>query len=185
MRGLWILMCLALASCASAASSPGAPQPLKPIDPSRFFTGRWYEIARTPMSLTNGCVAGTTDFYHRADGQLIERDACHKGSPEGSVKVFKGPVKILNPGQNNKFTVHYTLYWVIPLTANYWVLDHASDYSWFIVSTPSFHNIALLDRDPRPSPAVVASLNARARALGYDTGKLEFPTLTGTIPGGP
>jgi apolipoprotein D and lipocalin family protein len=153
---------------------PAAPQPLKPIDPAQFFTGRWYEIARTPNMFTNGCVAGTTDFHHNPEGQLIERDACRRGTPEGTEKVFKGPVDILDEA-DNKFTVHYTLFGVIPFAQTYWILDHADDYAWFIVSNPSFQNIALLGRIPRQPPAVVTALTARAQALGYDTSKLEFP----------
>ncbi len=175
MKRFFLVAMLLLTGCAAGTVSQGAPEPLKPIDPARFFTGRWYEMARTPMSLTNGCVAGTTDFFIRTDGVLEERDACRKGSPEGPEKVFEGPVSVLNPGENTEFTVHYVFYGVIPLVATYWVLDRADDYSWFIVSTPSFHNVAILDRDPRPSAAALAAITARLTAMGYDESKLEFP----------
>jgi apolipoprotein D and lipocalin family protein len=55
-------------------------------------------------------------------------------------------------------------------------LDRAPDDAWFIVSNPSFHNVAILDRAPRSSPALVEELTARLKAMGYDTSKLEFPT---------
>jgi apolipoprotein D and lipocalin family protein len=173
---VWLVVAfgLVISACAMGPTMPAAPQPLKPIDPAVFFTGRWYEIARTPNMFTNGCVAGTTDFYRRADGRLIERDACRKGTPEGPEKVFKGPVDMLD-ADDNKFTVHYTLFGFVPFAQTYWVLDHADDYSWFIVSNPSFQNIALLGRIPRQPAAVVAALTARAQTLGYDTSKLEFP----------
>jgi apolipoprotein D and lipocalin family protein len=176
MRFILVLFGLSLAACATpmGGTPPGAPEPLKPVDASVFFTGRWYEIARTPNMFTNGCVAGTTDFLHNADGQLIERDACRKGTPEGPEKVFKGAVDHVN-AENNKFVVHYTIFGFVPFAQTYWVLDHADDYSWFIVSNPSFQNIALLGRIPRQPPAVVADLTARAQAMGYDTSKLEFP----------
>jgi apolipoprotein D and lipocalin family protein len=179
MRHFILFVLLALSACATGPAMPGAPQPAKPIDPAVFYTGRWFEIARTPISLTNGCVAGTTDFYDTPYGQLIERDACHKGGPSGPEKVFKGPVDMLNPGENTKFVVYYTLFYVVPLQVNYWILDHGEKNDWFIVSTPSFKQVAILDRDPHPSPAVIAALKARTQALGYDTSKLEFPTLGG------
>jgi apolipoprotein D and lipocalin family protein len=163
---------LALSACATLFGSPppAAPPPAKPIDAASFFTGRWYEIARTPMSLTTNCMAGTTDFFTRPDGTLVERDACHKGSPTGPEKIFAGPIHILNPGINNEFTVHYLIYGFFPLTAHYWVLDHADDGSWFIVSTPSFHNVAILDRAPNPPQPEI------------DAAKLEYPPRT--PPGG-
>jgi len=176
MRFVLVLFSLSVAGCATpvGGTPPGAPQPAKPVDASVFFTGRWYEIARTPNMFTNGCVAGTTDFVHNANGQLIERDACRKGTPEGPEKVFRGPVDDVN-AENNKFVVHYTIFGFVPFAQTYWILDHANDYSWFIVSNPSFQNIALLGRIPRQPPAVVADLTARAKAMGYDTSKLEFP----------
>jgi len=179
MNRIILLLILALSACATSPATPSAPQPAKPIDPAQFYTGRWFEIARTPISLTTGCVAGTTDFYDTTYGQLIERDACHKGGPSGPEKVFKGPVDMLNPGENTKFVVHYTLFYVLPLSVTYWILDHGQNYDWFIVSTPSFKQVAILDRDPHPSPATIAELTARTRELGYDTSKLEFPMLGG------
>jgi len=169
-----VLAGLTLAGCATAPESR-APQPLKPTDAATFFTGRWYEIARTPMSLTDNCMAGTTDFRHRPGGTLIERDECAIGSPAGRHKVFQGPIDILNPGQNNKFTVHYTLYYVVPVAVTYWVLDHDAGYTWFLVSSPSFSNVAILSRQQFPPAREVADLTAELQRLGYDTKTLEFP----------
>jgi apolipoprotein D and lipocalin family protein len=176
-----VALCLATTGCAVFPSGPpAAPQPAKPVA-LNFFTGRWYEIARTPISLTTNCVAGTTDFITSGSGQLIERDECRKGAPEGQVQSFQGPIDVLNPGENSKFTVHYVLLGIIPFQQTYWILDHADDYAWFIVSDPSFNHVDILARAPRSSPATVAALTAKVRALGYDTSKLEFPA---TFPPG-
>ena len=171
------LLAAGTAACADMGgpSQALAPQPAKPIEAARFFTGRWYEIARTPMKLTDGCVAGTTDYFSDADGKLIDRDACRVGTPEGKEKLFAGPVHILNPGQNTKVAVHYKLLGVFTIGKTYWMLDHGDDYGWFIVSDPSFKNISLFTRSPRPAPAEVQALAARAQALGYDVSKLEYP----------
>ncbi len=166
----------ALAVSALAADKPAAPEPLKPIDKARFFTGRWYEIARTPMNLTKNCVAGTTDYYRTADGDLIDRDACRMGSPEGKEKVFFGPVKILNPGLNNKVEVHYKVAAVFYIPKTYWMLDHGQAYHWFIVSDPALKNVSIFTRDPRPPEAEVQRLVAEVAGFGYDPARLEFPT---------
>lgn len=152
-----------------------APQPSKPIDVARFYTGRWYEIARTPLGLTKNCVAGTTDYLTDPGGQLVDHDACRMDTPEGKVRHFNGPVTILNPGVNNKVRVDYTLYGFIPVHVTYWMEDHADDYSWFIVATPDFKNVSLFTRDPRPPQSETDMLTARAKALGYDVSKLEYP----------
>jgi apolipoprotein D and lipocalin family protein len=154
---------------------PKAPEPVKAIDAARFYTGRWYEIGRTPMKLTDGCVAGTTDYYTDADGKLIDKDACRVGDPSGKEKTFSGPVTILNPGQNTKVKVDYKVFGFFTAPRTYWMLDHDDDYSWFIVSDPEFKNLSLFTRAPRPSPDMVSRLNDRAKSLGYDIGKLEYP----------
>jgi apolipoprotein D and lipocalin family protein len=174
----FLILCLSLAGCASppSESSAMAPQPAKPIDEARFFTGRWYEIARTPMKLTDGCVAGTTDYLAGSNGELIDRDACRMGTPAGKEKAYQGPVSILDPGENNKVMVRYTVYGIIPVVRTYWMLDHGVDYQWFIVANPAFTNVSIFTRSPRPDEKLVAALTARVRALGYDAGKLEYPT---------
>ncbi len=166
-----------LSACAgmSAAGPPAAPAPKAPIDAARFYTGRWYEIARTPMKLTDGCVAGTTDYYKDGKGTLIDRDACRDKTPEGKEKLFAGPVTILNPGENTKVKVDYKVFRLFTASRTYWMLDHDEAYRWFIVSDPAFKNISLFTRAARPSEPEVKALVARAQALGYDTGKLEYP----------
>lgn len=174
--GLILGSVLALSACAGTPP-PVAPQPVRSIDAARFFTGRWYEIARTPMDLTKGCVAGTTDYTRDANGTLRDFDACHMNTPAGKEESFQGPVSILNPGENNKVVVHYRVFHnIFTVNRTYWMLDHGPDYSWFIVTGPDFKNLSIFTRAPRPSKAEVDRLTARARALGYDTTKLEYPT---------
>jgi apolipoprotein D and lipocalin family protein len=103
---LGVVLLMAAAGCASTGRGAiRAPQPLAPVDVDRLYVGRWYEIARTPMSITNGCVAGTTDYSRLRSGQIFDTDACRMGSPEGRRKTFAGPVTLLNPGQNTKLRV--------------------------------------------------------------------------------
>jgi apolipoprotein D and lipocalin family protein len=174
--GLASLAAMTMAACAGMSDEKAiAPQPAKPIDVARFYTGRWYEIARTPMKLTDGCVSGATDYYREADGGLIDRDSCRVGTPEGKEKLFAGPVKILNPGENTKVRVNYRVFGVLTVSKIYWMLDHGDDYRWFIVSDPDFKTVSFFTRSPRPTPAEVKALANRTQALGYDAAKLEYP----------
>ncbi len=173
--GCFILF-LALSGCVSAQSDGAvAPEPLKPIDAAQLYTGTWYEIARTPMHITDGCVAGTTEYLPDSSGHLIERDACQMGTPEGKQKSIQGPVTILNPGQNTKILVHYKIYGIIPITRTYWLLDHGDGYQWFMFSDPAFTQISIFTRAKQPGQARIAELTAKLQSLGYDTKKLEYP----------
>ncbi len=160
---------------ACAAARPVAPEPAKPIDAASFFAGRWYEIGRTPMSLTNGCVAGYTDYIRKGE-RLEERDACRDKTPTGKEKVIAGRLRILNPGQNTKVHVSYRLFGLLAVARDYWMLDHGD--GWFIQATPDMKLINIYTRDPRPSADRVLELTEQAKALGYDVGKLEFPLLS-------
>lgn len=171
---------LALSGCASMGSDapPVAPQPTHAVaDPARFYSGDWREIARNPMKLTDGCVAGLTRFSRTEDGDLYDRDSCRIGDPvTGREKVFAGPATILDPSASNKFRTDYRVFAVFHVSRTYWVLDNGEDEGgWFIVATPDFKNLSIFTRTPQPSATLKARLIDRTRALGYDPAKLEFP----------
>lgn len=171
----FLALLLLLSGCASRPEQVTAPQPVKSVDMAKLYTGRWYEIGRAPMHLTDGCVAGTTDYFANAKGQLMERDACRMGTPAGKERGYQGTVAILDPGPDSKILVRYKVMWglfTVPYT--YWILDHGDDYRWFIVANPQMTLLSLFTRTPDPSAAEVSMLTARARALGYE-GKLEYP----------
>jgi apolipoprotein D and lipocalin family protein len=167
----------ALCGCASmgsgGASAAAAPQPSKPVDAASFYTGVWHEIARNPMKLTDGCVAGVTKFYKDDSSRLIDRDSCNKDTPTGKEKVFAGPVTILDPSTNAKFHTDYKVFGVFTVGRDYWILDHGED--WFIVASPSFKDLSVFTRSPQPGKARIDELVGKAKALGYDVSKLEYP----------
>lgn len=176
MRALSGLMALVLlAACASTPAAPRAPTPGKPVDAARFYTGVWREIGRRPMSLTDGCVAGATRYTPAANGRIAVRDTCRQGTPSGRERAIAGPADILDPGRNAQLRVHYRFLGFIPITRDYWVLDHDDAYTWFISSDPSFTDLWIYTRDPRPDPALIDALKRRAADLGYDVRQLEFP----------
>lgn len=164
---------LALSGCVTAPSPSEyrAPQPAKAVDLQRLWSGRWREIARLPDRLTDGCVAGASIYSPVNATRIDVRDTCQVGTPEGREKAIGGRGEILDPGTNAKLRVKYLAGFV---TWDYWVLDRADDYSWFISADPTFERLFIYTRD-LPTPAEVRSLTDRARDLGYDVDRLEFP----------
>ena len=161
--------------CATSipADQVRAPQPARAVDLERFYTGRWLEIARLPMSLTDGCVAGATTYVIQSPTRIGVRDTCQRDTPQGSEKAIGAAGTILDPGFNAKLRARY-LGGLI--TWEYWVLDHAEDYSWFISADPKFEKLWIYTREV-PSDAERAALVERAQALGYDVTRLEFPAF--------
>lgn len=176
----WLGWVLALGTtCVSPSSwghARGAPEPVRPIAITRFYSGRWYEIERTPMHITHDCVAGTTDYSRLPDGRTLDTDACRMGTPQGRLKTFVGPVTLLNPGQNTKMRVSYVVWHIFHIRRVYWILDHDDAYHWFILSDPSFEHVSLFSRVPQPPAGEVSRMRDELRQWGYDNSKLERPT---------
>jgi apolipoprotein D and lipocalin family protein len=124
MSARWITVGVAvfglLTAAGSVAHAAQAPEPAKPVNAATFFTGRWYEIGRDPQKLTDGCVAGTTDYDPDGKGGVFDHDACHDQTPQGKAKLLGGPLTILNPGQNTKIHITYQLFGLIPIGRTYW-----------------------------------------------------------------
>ncbi len=164
---------LSLSACVTAPSPDAvrAPAPVRAVDLDRFYAGRWLEIARLPMRLTDGCVAGATNYVVVNQTRVDVRDTCQVDTPQGREKAIGGRGEVLDPGMNTKLRVRY-LGGLI--TWDYWVLDHAEDYSWFISADPTFDKLWIYTREV-PDAAGRRALVARAAALGYDVSRLEFP----------
>ena len=129
------------------------------------------------MHLTDGCVAGYTD-YQTNDGGIYERDACRDKTPDGEEKVIGGPLEIVNPGQNNKVHVTYRIFLgIIPIHREYWMLDDTDD--WFLMATPDLKMVNLYTRVPHPAPTLVDQMITELKKLGY-AGPLEFPLQAST-----
>ena len=145
MKRLAVLAALTLA--VGLLASPAlaqAPQPSKPVDLERFYSGQWLEIGRLPMKLTDGCVAGATRLCQGRQGPASPCVTPAATRPRRARRrPIEGKGRIMDPGTNAKLKVSYPFF----ITWEYWVLDHADDYSWFISADPKFEK--LLDLHPQ------------------------------------
>ena len=168
-----LALSIGVSACVTAPSPDAvrAPQPARAVDLERFYSGRWLEIARLPMRLTDGCVAGATNYVLVNPTRVDVRDTCQVDTPQGREKAIGARGEILDPGTNTRLRARYFGGLV---TWDYWVLDHAEDYSWFISADPTFDKLWIYTREV-PDVAERRALVARAAALGYDVSRLEFP----------
>lgn len=166
-RSILALAALSLSACAAGpVGNPNPPQPAKAVDLDRYL-GRWYEVARYDMRFEKGCEGVTAEYALRPDGMISVRNTCRQGAVDGPVKVAMGRAKVVDAKTNAKLKVSF----FGPFFGDYWVLDHADDYSWSIVGEGSGRYLWLLSRSP-PTEADRAALTARAKAMGYDVGLL-------------
>ena len=156
-----------LAGCALVLNrhpvgNASVPQPAKRVDLERYL-GRWFEIARYEQSFQKGCVGVTADYSLRGDGSINVLNRCRK--PDGRVDEARGRARVGDTLTNAKLKVSF----FGPFYGDYWVLDHADDYSWSIVGESSGRYLWILARTPTPPEREVSDLIARAGAMGYDT----------------
>jgi apolipoprotein D and lipocalin family protein len=173
-------MCMKLASAACAfllmatagAAVAGAPpQPAKPV-PAYLYTGRWYEIARTPNHLQTDCQASTTDFSGWTAGVFSAVQTCHSGAPSGPKRTISVQGHVLPASQNAKMQLAM-LGGLI--SKQYWILDHSQDNAWLIMATPDARYVWLMSRHPVLSAAARAAAMSRLQALGFNLERLAFP----------
>jgi apolipoprotein D and lipocalin family protein len=169
MRRLLPLPVLLAAALAASPVVAAAPQPAKTLEIDRFL-GRWHEIARTPNFNQRGCQAGTADWGRSADGALTVVQRCVRA--KGEPKTWSGSATIVDPATNAKLRLSLMKGLI---KQEYWVLDRADDYSWAIAGTPGGNFVWILARKPDLSASERTAVLSRVKALGYDTGKLEFP----------
>lgn len=164
--------------CAVAALTVGAFTNMAEATPKVVAVGRdhyagtWLEIGRTPMFITDGCVAGYTTYRAgRGAREILVEDGCREGNPRGKLKTVEGTGTLRDAGAGNaKLSVRYPLF----ITFEYWVLYKAPDRSWFISTDPQMKNLWIYSRRV-PSKKKLAVMIGRAKALGYNVERLEFP----------
>jgi apolipoprotein D and lipocalin family protein len=157
-----------LAACAmhggNKSGNANVPQPAKGVDLDRYL-GQWFEFARYENRFERGCEAVTANYAKRDDGLVSVINACRVGGLTGPFKSSEGRAKIVPGSDNAKLKVSFFGPFYI---GDYWVLDHADDYSWSIVGEPSGRYLWILTREAKPAAAERTALIERARALGYD-----------------
>jgi apolipoprotein D and lipocalin family protein len=161
--------CFGLTAIPAAARE--APQPAKPVSAS-FFSGRWYEIARTTNKRQGDCEAPTYDFGKPSGGNIGFVLTCRRGSPDGKAEAAKVTVKLPTDERRNKFRVS-----VLggALSTDYWVLDRAEDHSWAIMATPGGNYVWILSRRPNMDQRLHNQLMSRIRGWGYDISRIVMP----------
>ncbi len=146
------------------------PEPLHPVSLEGYL-GRWYEVARYDNAFEKGCEAVTADYSLRADGKITIVNACRAAG--GKARTARGTAKLVPGSGGAKFKVSFLGPFYL---GDYWVLDHAQDYSWSIVGEPSGRYLWILSRSPNLDPLDLRTLINRAAVLGYDTSQLVITT---------
>ncbi|HEY3797465.1 MAG TPA: lipocalin family protein [Caulobacteraceae bacterium] len=162
---------LMVAAPALAADPPKVvPTPAKPV-PTDLYTGRWYEIARTPNKLQGDCQGATNDFANWKAGAFQVVETCHKGALTGPAQVYNASGRVLS-SDNARMKLGFMGGLI---SMEYWILDRADNDDWAIMDRHDGRYVWLLSRKPTLSPEDKAQAMAKLQQLGFNTGQLAFP----------
>lgn len=161
MRTARAFLGIALAFTMAFAVQAAAPAPKKPIQFDRMM-GRWYEVARTPNDRQKGCHAAYADWVKKGS-KVTVTNHCRKGSPTGPDEVYRATARLVDAGKA-KISMSFFLG---AINQEYWILDHADDYSWSIMATPGGNYVWIFSRQKTIPAALKAQLVAKVNAWGY------------------
>lgn len=161
MKKISLCLLVAVVACSGPIGNPQVPEPEKPVELSRYL-GRWYEIARYENRFEKGCEGVTAEYALLKDGKISVMNRCRKN---GTFDEAKGKAKIVENSGNAKLRISFFGPFYL---GNYWVLDHAEDYSWSIVGENSGRYLWILAREPKLSNARKAELLSKVKSLGYN-----------------
>ena len=160
-----ITVVLALAAIAAPASAQSRDVVLDQFD------GRWFEITRSPNDAQKDCRRAQIDFNPQDRPNRYSVIVTCTRRADGGVETLRANARVTDPGTNARF--RFTLTGLLGVGGlagqNYWVWDHAPDYSWAVMGLPNKSDWWIWHRNQSPSEADRARLVARARALGFDT----------------
>jgi apolipoprotein D and lipocalin family protein len=162
---------IGLALAAAVVCTAAAPAPAKPVG-REFFTGRWFEIARSPNPNQKDCQAPTYEFAPQPGGGPRFVLTCRKGSPSGPPDRLAVRVRLPKGEDLARFRV------VVlggAIGADYTVLDRDEAYGWALLTMGDGKYVWLLAREPALDGPTRAALALRIGALGYDVRQLVYP----------
>jgi apolipoprotein D and lipocalin family protein len=157
-----------LASVQAQDASDSQPKAVAQIDVNQYM-GKWYEIARIPMSFQKKCVSDVSAEYSLNDDETIKVvNSCR--NKDGVMESTEALAWSVNPG-NSQLKVNFLpkgLRWIPFTDGDYWVLRIDQDYQTVLVGGPSNEYLWLLSRSPKIDEATYASYLETASQQGFD-----------------
>lgn len=164
------LLLAALLALPASAAAPPLPV-VAAIDLARYM-GTWHEIAHIPNYPQKGCTDTTVHYRLNDSGAFDLVNGCWKGE---KYKPYRGTARRVDPASAAKFRVKFFVFF----GGDYWITDLDPDYRWAVVGAPARDQLWIISRERTLDETVYQGILARARSLGFDTGKLTRTIVTG------
>ena len=161
------LIVLATALTGACTGLPDGVEPVSGFDADQYL-GKWYEIARLDHSFERGLSRVTAEYSLRDDGGISVINRGYKAG-SGEWEQAEGKAFFVRSRDEGYLKVSF----FGPFYGAYVVfgLDQ-DDYQYSFVSGPDRSYLWLLARMPTVEKQVMDRFVARAKELGFPTGKL-------------
>ena len=156
-----------LALLSACTGIPPGVTPVGGFDTGRYL-GTWYEIARLDHSFEQGLERVTATYGLRGDGGL---SVLNRGLGAEGWKEAEGRAYFVDSPQQGHLKVSF----FGPFYGSYVVFELGEAYQYAFVCGYNTDYLWLLSRTPTVSDDLKRRFEARAAALGFDTGKLIYP----------
>jgi apolipoprotein D and lipocalin family protein len=139
---------------------------------ARRYLGKWFEVARLENRFERGLTHTSAEYFLLPDGTL--RIVNRGYDPvQGRWKEARGRAEFVRSSDVAQLRVSFFR----PFFGAYAVVElEREGYSYALVSGGTREYLWILARTPTLAPDIMASLKARARALGFAADRLVFPS---------
>jgi len=122
-----------LLGCAAGMKQTEPPLQVVPHVELDRYLGTWYEIARFPFRLQEGCVATQATYTLLEDGKIGVLNQCRKHGFDGELSTDKDKAWVVDKDTNARLKVRF--FW--PFSGDYWIIDLGKNYNYAVVSEPN------------------------------------------------
>jgi apolipoprotein D and lipocalin family protein len=168
MKGVIYLMSVCLLT--ACATLPRGLEPVSGFDATRYV-GKWYEIARLENRFEEGLDKITAEYQITPDGGLAVTNS-GRDIASGERKTAYGKAYFLESPAIGSLKVSF----FGPFYGGYHIIALDKEhYNYAMIAGSDRSYLWILARTPKLDGGTLDALTAKARHLGFDTGKLLFP----------
>ncbi len=137
------------------------------------YSGKWYELARTPNRFQKKCIRDVTAEYTLSGETVQVQNSCVKA--DGTQSVIRGKARVADKATGAKLKV--TFFW--PFSGDYWILGLDPEYRWAVVGSPGRKYLWILSRTRSLSNDEMEQALRIAEQNGYLRSSIVKTTQTG------
>ena len=152
------------------------PKTLKPVESLELhrFAGKWYEIARKPVTIERRSFQNITTHYTVIDENKLEVE-WHYNTDDGKLGQLFGEAVVVNPPDNSRFKISYLPEFLHALRARSYIIFRLDpDYKIMLLGNKKRTHLWLLARDPNLDSRVVEDYLSVACEQGFKLDNLIY-----------